>query len=814
MALRLTTSSIQTGPPAPAELAAHATRLLVTGDTDGYRKLFERTTEHDDPSRRYYARLLLLEAGLGAASQAAAHAAARIFLAVAQAGTALLEDDPREPLILNHTGIAFYELWSLDAARSMFRATLSLAPETPHTRRNLAECQRRAKASRSGDPARGLTAILGPLVKRAKRVAARARPAQGLTLSLCMIVRDEQEMLPRCLAAVRDAVDEIIVVDTGSTDRTIEIAQSFGARVIEQAWTGSFSDARNTSFDAATGDWLMYLDADEVLVKDDVEKLRAITGRTWREAFYLAETNYTGEAGDGTALTHNALRVFRNRPEYRFEGRLHEQIAQHLPAYAPERIEQTSVRIEHFGYLGSVRSARDKSRRNIELLKAQQAEGADSPFLHFNFGSEYAAAGDGPAALAEFERAWTMIETDGDGGAFEFAPTLAVRLVKALRLCGRPADAIARASDGLRRFPGFTDLVLEQAYASLALGREPDARLRFAECIELGDAPARYTAMLGCGTYLPRLALAELDAAHGELARARELLDWCLREYPDFYGAVLPYASVLLRSEIEPARVVAEIEERVAEPTPTVRFMLGTALYESGAAEAAEREFRLVLERQPHSSRARVALGEALLSQKRYPDAAAEASRLDDDDPLAAAARRTEWFARLASGDVAGVDMAARAQAAGVPADEQHVFAAWEALLTGTSEAIDDPLRIDSAARHDPRSAPAGAGLPAVRGPPPPPPGFPAPGPRAARTSRRSVPPPGIPRLGCRGVDGRLQRAAGRAGDGRPGAGRCRPRAPRRRRDIRVRGLDARTRQPGCLSAARRHRRVTKNGST
>ena len=474
-----------------------------------------------------------------------------------------------------------------------------------------------------------------------------------------------------------------MIVDTGSTDRTVEIAQSFGARVIEHAWTGSFSDARNVSFDAATCDWVMYLDADEVLVKEDVDKLRALTGRTWREAFYLVETNYTGEAGDGTALTHNALRVFRNRPEYRFEGRLHEQIAQHLPAYAPERIEQTSVRLEHYGYLGSVRDARDKSRRNIDLLKAQQAESAPTPFLHFNLGSEYAAAGDGPAALAEFERSWAMVESEPDGGAYEFAPTLVVRLVKALRVCGRSEDAIARAADGLSRFPGFTDLVLEQAYASLALGREDDARGLFAQCMKMGDAPARYTATLGCGSYLPRLTLAELDARRGELARARELLDWCLREFPDFYGTVLPYASVLLRSELEPERVVAEIEERVAEPTPTVRFMLGTALYERGAAEAAERQFRLVLQRQPHSSRARVALGEALLSQKRYADAATEADGLPSDDPLATVACRTEWFARIAGGleDVGRMD--AKAEACGLPRTEQQLFEAWDALATG-----------------------------------------------------------------------------------------------------------------------------------
>ena len=82
-----------------------------------------------------------------------------------------------------------------------------------------------------------------------------------------MIVRDEEQMLGRCLAAAAPAVDEIIIVDTGSQDATIEIARSFGARVIERPWTGSFADARNASLEAATGDWLLYLDADEVLVE-------------------------------------------------------------------------------------------------------------------------------------------------------------------------------------------------------------------------------------------------------------------------------------------------------------------------------------------------------------------------------------------------------------------------------------------------------------------------------------------------------------------------------------------------------------------
>ncbi len=186
-------------------------------------------------------------------------------------------------------------------------------------------------------------------------------------------------MLPACLAAAAPAVDEIVVVDTGSSDATIEIARAHGARVIEHPWNGSFAEARNVSLDAATGDWLIYLDADEVLVEADTERLRALRGHSWREAFYLVETNHTGDLDDGTAVTHNALRMFRNRPEYRFTGRLHEQVAHAMPGDLAERFEHTGVRVEHYGYLGVVRDAKEKSRRNIELLERQAAEGRRDP---------------------------------------------------------------------------------------------------------------------------------------------------------------------------------------------------------------------------------------------------------------------------------------------------------------------------------------------------------------------------------------------------------------------------------------------------
>ena len=403
MALRLTGPSLRSNAaPDSATIAAQAVAALDSGDVAGYGRLFERAELHSDVHRRYRVRTALLEQGLAACARARPARARQIYLEMARQAIALLEDEPCEPVILNFAGVAFYELWSLDAAQQLFEAALRLDSSLPHAGANLAAVSARRQIVR-GAGSRAL-AGLAAVERSARAIAKRAQPASGLRLSLCMIVRDEEEMLPRCLAAVAGAVDEIVIVDTGSQDATVEIARSFGAKVIEFPWTGSFAEARNVSFDAASGDWLMYLDADEVLVAEDLEKLRALTGHTWREAFYLVETNFTGDLTDGTAVTHNAMRIFRNRPEYRFEGRLHEQIGMRLPGYLPERLEQTSVRVEHYGYLGAVRDAKEKSRRNIELLLAQQAESPPTAFLHFNLGSEYAAAGDGPAALAEFEK--------------------------------------------------------------------------------------------------------------------------------------------------------------------------------------------------------------------------------------------------------------------------------------------------------------------------------------------------------------------------------------------------------------------------
>jgi tetratricopeptide (TPR) repeat protein len=675
MALRLIDSPQPDRPSAPAtsavgRLVPVAAARLDAGDWAGYKAVFAEAGAIEDVHRRYEARRALLAAGLRAGAKPAA------LIATAAAALDILVEDPREPVLLNAAGVAFYELGALQAAEELFTAARRLDPELAHVERNLAECKRRRRKGIRTLP-QAAAAVRG-LQPKLDRVIAGAEPAKGLTLSLCMIVKDEEAMLGRCLEAVRGGVDEIVVVDTGSSDATVQIAESFGARVLHHAWDGDFSAARNASFEAATGDWVMYLDADEVLVAEDVERLRALTGRTWREGFYLVETNHTGDLEDGTAITHDALRVFRNRPEYRFEGRIHEQIAHRLPTYLLERLERTTVRVEHYGYLGAVRGAKDKLNRNLELLERQLAEGTDTPFLHFNLGSEHLSAGAADRALPHFARAWKAIAGDEQIRRYGFAPALGARYVKSLRMMGQLEEVQTAGEEVLAAFPGFTDIVLEQGLAAATAGDLEPAEELLRRCLEMGDGPSRYSAAVGCGSYRALVPLAEVLRQRGATEEAEATLRASLEEHPGFLGAVEPYASALLRRGVPADEVVATIHELVADVTPGVRFLLAVALSEAGAPTQAEAELRALLAAQPGNAQARVALAEVLLAQGRLVDAAAVAAQVDPQAPCAAAAQRTELFARLAEGPEA--DPAA---ASALPDAERAVFAAWQAARSG-----------------------------------------------------------------------------------------------------------------------------------
>jgi tetratricopeptide (TPR) repeat protein len=401
----------------------------------------------------------------------------------------VLEASPAEPLLLNALGVVLYELGEPAASLRLFEAALALDPAVPAGDANRAAAQ--AARGVAGDTA---------LADRVAAVAARAVPASGMRLTLCLIVRDEEELLPACLEAAAPAADEIVVVDTGSTDATVAIAESFGARVLHRPWDGSFSAARNAALEAATGDWVLFLDADEQLQADPAA-VRELVGRTWREAFFVPMTSLTGDGS--TSTLHPALRLWRNRPAHRFEGRVHERLAG-LPADLPERFELADLPVLHHGYLDRIVAERHKAERNLELLAAEPP----GPYTSFNLGSEHLRSGDWAAAADRLDAA---LASAGDAWPeLGYGPLLAARAARARREAGRLDEAEALLEDAIPRLPEYTDLTFELAHCALARGASDRAALLLRRCLAQGDAPPRYLGTVGAGSHLARGLLEDI----------------------------------------------------------------------------------------------------------------------------------------------------------------------------------------------------------------------------------------------------------------------------------------------------------------
>jgi tetratricopeptide (TPR) repeat protein len=685
MALR--TSSIapsQATPAAPADWRGRvdlavsvAAARLAAADLDGLAAVFADVATWEDEQRAYQARCRLAELVL-AYRPDDVDAWVRAFIAGATHLLAALEREPREPVLLNHVGVLLYELCEAGAAADLFRAAARLDPELAHARANLEHARERA---RSGARLPGVGATrTRQLAERARRLAGRARPVKKLTLSLCMIVKDEEEMLPGCLEPLRGVVDEMIVVDTGSTDRTVEIAESYGATVVHFPWNGSFADARNASIEAASGDWLIYLDADEHMEADDARHLRALLGRTWREGFYLVETNYTGGSDAGSAVTHMALRVWRNRPQYRFAGRIHEQKTHTMPTYLPERFETTRIRVRHYGYLNQRIAAKDKSRRNIQLLE-QEAQESRTPFTDYNLGSEYIVLGDHAAARLHLDRSWAALREQGLESV-GYAPLLVSRAARARREVGDFDAAVAAVEEGLARFPDHTDLVLEAALTARSRGDLRQAAELAERCLEMGDAPAEYASTTGAGTFLALTLLAEVHAAQGDRAGQERILRRCLAEHPDYIAPVLPLVELLIARGVDPAEIDALVPGKVP-----ARLLAGSAYIEGNHPADAERWFRGALEAQPSNSAARMGLSESLLAQRRFAEAAEVAAGEPAGSPLAARAAEAVVFASAVQGDADAMDAAVERALPSLLDADADLYRAWASAIRGGESA-------------------------------------------------------------------------------------------------------------------------------
>lgn len=316
---------------------------------------------------------------------------------------------------------------------------------------------------------------------RAARPRQRRRPI-GTRVTAALIVRDEERFLAGCLASLAGRVDEIVVADTGSVDRSRAIALEHGVRLIEHRWTDDFAAARNVALDAASGDWILYIDADERLAAWDrvvLEPLFADPGIVACTVLFRPQTGFT---------RYREHRLFRNRRDLRFRGVIHESILPALHAACTRegaRVAEGTAALDHLGYDGDLAA---KHRRNRPLLEARLAAQPDHVYSRDHLGLTLLGMGDAAGAEAAWRRAIESLRSRSPHEPAEPGDALPFLHLASFLLDGS-RDARAVLDEARARFPDDHALAWLDARARLEAG-DPDGALPIFAALARVDADA------------------------------------------------------------------------------------------------------------------------------------------------------------------------------------------------------------------------------------------------------------------------------------------------------------------------------------
>jgi glycosyltransferase involved in cell wall biosynthesis len=349
-----------------------------------------------------------------------------------------------------------------------------------------------------------------------------ARRGREPLLTAAMIVRDEAEHLVPCLASLRDVVDDVVVVDTGSVDDSIAIARSFGARVYQERWANDFSLARNSALDRVCGQWVLYIDADERLRRVSRDEIEALLDVAEEVAFRLRLYPFVG------STPYREYRLWRNDPRIRFEGIIHERVVSAIRAVAlaeDRPIGVCDLALDHVGY---ETDQTKKHHRNLPLLRAQLAAEPGNVSSWRRLSSALAALGKAEEAEVALETSIQLVRAAThpvSGGSLAYADLI--------RLRNKHGDTRALFDEALGRYPRDPLLLWMRAASALDTGDPVGAlgwldRLAAVDPKELDDTIAYDDRLFGAllhearGQCLFRLLLFDAAAEAYRAAEERE----------------------------------------------------------------------------------------------------------------------------------------------------------------------------------------------------------------------------------------------------------------------------------------------------
>lgn len=397
-------------------------------------------------------------------------------------------------------------------------------------------------------------------------------------ISLCMIVKNEAVNLARCLSSVYGAVDEIIVVDTGSVDQTKLVAERAGAKVVSLEWQGNFSIARNASLDLATGDWILFLDADEALEPGSGDALRYIT-EDKHEGYFIKIINLIGAVGSIETCPDLVFRLFRNNPQYRFRGAIHEQIVDVILEKNKQATFQVAenVSIKHYGYLNQQIIEKDKKNRNLAIIKTELENDPDNKTLCYHYGVELFRAD----RFAEAAEELTKTANTVDPGVIYYPKLL--RYIALAHYGARKYDLALEAINlGLRFFPSYADLHYYGGLIHLEQKNFAGAYESFQRALSMPEQPAYYAPFAGSRGFRASYQMGQLAEIFGNEEEALRFYIQSLRDNTEFTMALGAIVRILNPRE-DPEYTRQAMEKLCDFCTGNANRVIGTVYFSEGA---------------------------------------------------------------------------------------------------------------------------------------------------------------------------------------------------------------------------------------
>lgn len=312
-----------------------------------------------------------------------------------------------------------------------------------------------------------------------------------------MMVKDEENCITRCLDSVIDLVDEIVIVDTGSTDKTIDICRSYNARVFNYAWNNNFAEARNFGLDKVTQDWVLWLDADEEVAREGREQLSSQDFADY-DAFSVPVINFYGEKVDYDEVVQIAQpRFFRNHMGFRFENKIHEWL-NISSAYDQDRVGFLDLKIYHYGYLNTQVENKRKFLRNVNLLLRELDEEKNHAWTHYYLAMEYYRRSQFRTAFEHVNQSITLFIKAG----IIPPPSMLYSLKYSILIRTESWEgAWPGIKSAVQMFPDYVDLKFYMGVILYYKQVYQEALDCFQQCIRMGEDNLNYLSIKGLGSF-------------------------------------------------------------------------------------------------------------------------------------------------------------------------------------------------------------------------------------------------------------------------------------------------------------------------